>query len=366
MPTSKLFEPLQLGPLKLQQRIALAPLTRYRANDRHEHTELAVEYYGQRASTPGTLLFTEATFISPRSAGYAHAPGIWSDAQIAAWKKVTDAVHAKRSFIVLQIWALGRAASPDVLKADGQDYVGASAIPITADMPAPRRLTADEIKAYVREFATAADNAVNKAGFDGVEIHAANGYLLDQFMQRVSNDRTDEYGGSIENRLRFVKEVVEAVTATVGQERTGIRFSPWSKAQSMRMTDPVPTFSAMITHLRDTYAKLLYIHVIEPRIKGDNTAHESDWAGQRESNDFAHAIWGDRPIIVAGGYNRETALEAAEKDNVIVAFGRDFLANPDFPTRLKDNLKLNAYNRATFYTPGPVGYVDYPSYSSTS
>ncbi|KZV62902.1 putative NADPH2 dehydrogenase chain OYE2 [Peniophora sp. CONT] len=363
MSSSKLFQPFKLGPLELKQRIALAPLTRFRANDKHEHTDLAVEYYAQRASMPGTLLFTEATFISPRAGGYPNVPGIWSDGQIAAWKKVTDAVHAKGSFIYLQLWAIGRAAFPAVIQADGYDYVSASAIAMTPDLPVPRPLTVEEIKEYVKEYATAADNAVNKAGFDGVEIHGANGYLLDQFMQSISNDRTDEYGGSIENRLRFVKEVVEAVTATVGQERTGIRFSPWSKFNTMRMSDPVPTFSAIITHLRDTYEKLSYIHVVEPRIKGDNTATEEDWHEDPESNDFAYEIWGDRPIIVAGGYTRETALKAAEKDNVIVAFGRNFLANPDLPTRLKDDLKLNAYNRATFYTPGPVGYVDYPTYS---
>ncbi|VDB88411.1 unnamed protein product [Peniophora sp. CBMAI 1063] len=363
MPSSKLFELYHLGSLKLQQRIALAPLTRYRANDQHVHTDLAVEYYTQRASMPGTLMITEATFISPRAGGYANAPGIWSDSQIAAWKKITDAVHAKGSFIILQLWALGRAATPDVIKAEGQDYVGASAIPLTDDMPVPRPLTVEEIKEYVKEFATAADNAVNKAGFDGVEIHAAHGYLLDQFMQSVSNDRTDEYGGSIENRLRFTKEVVEAVTGAVGQERTAIRFSPWSKYLSMRMTDPVPTFSAMITHLRDTYPKLFYLHIVEPRMKGDSAAHEDDWAQEQESNAFAYEIWGDRPMVVAGGHTRETALKATEKDNVIVAFGRLFLANPDLPARLKDDLKLNAYNRDTFYTPGPVGYVDYPTHS---
>ncbi|VDB88410.1 unnamed protein product [Peniophora sp. CBMAI 1063] len=356
---SKLFAPFKLGHLALQHRIALAPLTRCRANDMHEHTDLAVEYYGQRASTPGTLMITEGTFISSRAGGYPNVPGIWSEAQIAAWNKVTDAVHAKGSFIVLQLWALGRAAMPDVLKAEGQDYVGPSAIPMNEGWPVPRPLTVEEIREYVKDYATAADNAVNKAGFDGVEIHGANGYLIDQFTQSASNNRTDEYGGSVENRLRFVKEVVEAVTAAVGQERTGIRFSPWSKFNSMRSENPVPTFSALITHLRDTYGKLAYIHVIEPRIGGDND--ESDSAQERESNAFAHEIWGDRPILVAGGYTRETALKATEKDNVIVTFGRNFLANPDLPARLKDNLKLNAYNRATFYTPGPVGYVDYPT-----
>ena len=159
------------------------------------------------------------------------------------------------------------------------------------------------------------------------QIHAANGYLPDQYMQTVSNDRTDEYGGSIENRIRFTKEIIAAVTATVGEARTGIRFSPWSKFQSMRMTDPVPTFSAIIEHIRDTYPAFSYIHVVEPRIKGDNTAHEDDWSEEPESNEFAWKIWEDRPIIVAGGYTRETAEKAAEKGNIIVAFGRNFLAN---------------------------------------
>ena len=240
----------------------MAPLTRFRANKDHVHGDLARTYYTQRASVPGTLLVTEATFIDSRAGGYANAPGIWSDAQIAGWKavrassrlgfffsivdqltfpkkkkQVTDAVHAKGSFIFLQLWALGRVASPGVLSEEGGfDVVGASPIRyngVTAagdESVVPRELTAAELKEYVELYTKAAKNAI-EAGFDGVEVHAANGYLLDQFLQSVSNDRTDEYGGSIQNRLRFPLEVVDAVVKAVGAERTGVRVSPWNDFQ---------------------------------------------------------------------------------------------------------------------------------------
>ncbi|CAE7207923.1 unnamed protein product, partial [Rhizoctonia solani] len=211
--SNKLFTPLQLGDLVLSHRVVMAPLTRFRADDNHVHTDLAVEYYAQRAEVPGTLLITEATFISPEAGGFDHIPGVWSDEQIAAWKKVTDAVHERRSYIYLQLWALGRAADPKVLAREGLPYVSSSPTPMEEGGPVPRELSKDEIKNYVDTYVKAAKNAVFKAGFDGVEIHSANGYLLDQFLQDVCNKRTDEYGGSIENRARFTLEVADAVTA---------------------------------------------------------------------------------------------------------------------------------------------------------
>ncbi|KAA1472714.1 NADH:flavin oxidoreductase/NADH oxidase [Dentipellis sp. KUC8613] len=357
----KLFQPYKLGDLQLAHRVVMAPLTRYRADDAHVHGDLAVEYYSQRASTPGTLLITEATFIAPQAGGADNVPGVWSDAQIAGWKRVTDAVHAKGSFIYLQLWALGRAADPSQLKRENPAYdlVSASDVPM-AGGGTPRPLTQAEIKEYVQLYATAADNAVHKAGFDGVEIHNANGYLLDQFIQDETNKRTDEYGGSVEGRARFTLEVAETVSKAVGQKRTGIRFSPWSTFQDMGMKDPKPTFAYVTTQIRDRLPEFAYIHVVEPVIKGDSDA--ASGVSAQESNQFLRDIWPrDRAFLTAGGYKRQNGIEAAEKWDALVVFGRNFLANPDFPLRLQKDLQLNKYNRETFYIhKSPVGYIDYP------
>jgi 2,4-dienoyl-CoA reductase-like NADH-dependent reductase (Old Yellow Enzyme family) len=275
---SALFEPLRVGGTNLQHRIVMAPLTRFRANKDHVHGELAKTYYSQRSGVPGTLIITEATFIGPQAAGYPNIPGIWSDAQVAAWKavsgtsyyfeswwhayfeKITDAVHANGSFIFLQLWALGRVADPVVLSQEGGfDVIGPSPIPFGPifgyppdSQVTPRALTASEITEYVQLYARAARNAM-EAGFDGVELHGANGFLLDQFLQTTSNHRVDEYGGSIENRLRFPLEVIDAVANTVGAERTAIRISPWSKFQGEELvasTRCVGTWDLLIPILR--------------------------------------------------------------------------------------------------------------------
>lgn len=232
--SSALFSPIQVGASKLQHRVVLAPLTRFRADDNHVPTELQKEYYVQRA-TPGGLLISEATFISPTSGLYPHAPGIYTQEQIDAWKTVTDAVHAKQGVIFLQQWHVGRASSSAFMNGHTPD--SASAIPISGtslftgkEWEVPHALTVEEIKGIVKDYAQSAKNAI-EAGFDGVEIHSANGYLLDQFINTSSNKRTDEYGGSIENRCRFTLEVVDAVTKAIGAERVGIRFSPWSEFQ---------------------------------------------------------------------------------------------------------------------------------------
>ena len=235
--SSKLFEPLALGNLSLSHRVVLAPLTRLRANKAHVHGDLAVEYYSQRArSIPGTLLITEATYIAAKGGGSDHVPGVWNDEQVKAWKRVADAVHEDGSYIFMQIWALGRAATPKVLAAEDPSfpYVSSSDVPLSSRPstdPAPRPLTIPEIQEYVKLFGEAAHNAVHGAGFDGVEIHGAHGYLVDQFLQDVSNKREDEYGGSVENRSRFALEVVDEIVRRVGAEKVGIRISPWSRFQ---------------------------------------------------------------------------------------------------------------------------------------
>ncbi|KAJ7131359.1 NADH:flavin oxidoreductase/NADH oxidase [Mycena epipterygia] len=369
MTPSKLFQPIQLGNVFLKHRIVMAPLTRFRADEQHVPLPHVREYYEQRASVPGTLLITEATYIAPRAGGYNHVPGIWSEAQIATWKQITDAVHAKGSFIYLQLWALGRAARPAELKAEDPSfpYVSASDIPLrerpASDIP-PRPLTVAEIQEYTKLYATAASNAVHKAGFDGVEVHSANGYLLDQFLQDVSNNRTDDYGGSPENRSRFTLEVVDAVVAAVGPKKTGIRISPWNTYQDMGMEDPKPTFIYLVSQLAEQHPELAYIHVSEPRIDATTLR---DVVPEGWTNDIFRDIWvspqSNRRFISAGGYTRDLALEFADNKDDIIAFGRRFISNPDLPDRLLHNIPLNDYDRKRFYGPSttdPKGFTDYP------
>ncbi|ETW78409.1 hypothetical protein HETIRDRAFT_446181 [Heterobasidion irregulare TC 32-1] len=358
-PSPQLFQPLTVGNLVLQHRVVMAPLTRFRANAQHIHTDIAVKYYTQRASIPGTLIISEATFIAPQAGGYANVPGIWSDEQIASWKKVTDAIHAKGSFIYIQLWALGRAADPAQLVLEDSSFQAVSSgnIRMGGREAAPRPLTVDEIKEYVQFYATAASNAVHKAGFDGVEIHNANGYLPDQFLQDVSNNRTDEYGGSIENRARFGLEVIDAVTKAVGEKIVGIRFSPWSEFQDMGMKDPIPTFSHMIETIRDRYPDFGYIHLVEPRI---NAAVDIE-VKQGQTNEVFRKLWGSKVYLTAGGYKKEDALKAAETDNTLVVFGRYFISNPDLVLRLKEDIPLTMYDRNAFYAHTvPEGYIDWP------
>ncbi|KAG6865076.1 hypothetical protein C0991_005306 [Blastosporella zonata] len=365
----KLFQPIRVGEMELQHRVVMAPLTRFRADDHHVPLPHVVEYYSQRSSVPGTLIISEATFIAQRAGGYANAPGIWSNPQISAWKKITDSVHAQNSYIYLQLWALGRAATPSQLASEDPNllYVSASAVPLpTEGVSTPHALTASEIEAYIESYATAAHNAVNLAGFDGVEVHGANGYLIDQFLQDVSNVRTDAYGGSIENRARFALDVVDAVVRRVGQRKTAIRFSPWSTNQGMGMSDPKPTFSYVVGELRRRFPDLSYIHLIEPRVNGTNTLERIP---EGHSNDFLRKIWGngdgpnDPRLISAGGYNRPLGIAQAEATGDIIAYGRPFIANPDLPYRLANDIPLAVGARKWYYRNGsknPKGYTDYP------
>ncbi|PPQ91098.1 hypothetical protein CVT25_013136 [Psilocybe cyanescens] len=370
MSTSALFTPIQIGTSRLEHRIVLAPLTRFRSTQKEHVPVLPImpTYYAQRASCSGTLLITEATYISAQAGGDDNVPGIWSPEQIAAWKEVTDAVHAQKSFIYLQLWSLGRAATPSTLIEDGLDFVAPSAIPMKpSSKEIPRALTIPEIQTYLQQYATAAHNAVHLAGFDGVEVHSANGYLLDQFLQDVSNQRQDEYGGSVEGRSRFTLEAVDAVVREVGAERVGIRLSPWSAFQGMKMADPIPQFTHLVSSLIAAHPTLAYLHAIEP-------PHS---APPHESNDFLRKLWKSPPssssstssstrvFISCDGYTRDTAIARADSDGDVIAFGKSFLANPDLPYRLKNNIPLNAWDKKTFYRrahlPGTeIGYIDYP------
>ncbi|EXJ77742.1 NADPH2 dehydrogenase [Capronia epimyces CBS 606.96] len=367
----KLFSPLKVGNVQVSHRIVLAPLTRFRADDKHVPLPLVTEYYRQRASTPGTLLITEATFVSPRASGLDHAPGIWNAQQIAAWKEVTDAVHAQGSSIFVQLWALGRRAVASVLaRAEGGPYAvkGPSAVAVTlgGQRNMPEALSVDEIQDLIGDYATAARNAV-EAGFDGVELHGANGYLIDQFLHASLNTRTDEYGGSVERRSRFGVQVTQAVIAAVGDsKKVAVRLSPWTETDggSESADVIVPQFLHIISELKKL--DLAYLHLVESRVSAaevDPSDHVYRTLASR--NDVFVERWGTpNPIILAGGFTPETAEQAVQryKDaNVLVAFGRYFISTPDLPFRIHEHIDLNPYDRSTFYTPfSPKGYTDYP------
>ncbi|KAG7453217.1 NADH:flavin oxidoreductase/NADH oxidase [Guyanagaster necrorhizus] len=337
----KLFQPTNVGPISLNHRVVLAPLTRFRASKAHiPHVRIVKEYYEQRAHTPGTLLITEAMCIAERAGGYDNVPGIWNQDQIDAWKEITSAVHAKGSYMFCQLWALGRAADPKILASEGLPYVSASDVGLSHEAVAPRPLTVEEIREYVELYAQAARNAIS-AGFDGVEIHGANGYLLDQFTQDVTNKRTDVYGGRISNRVRFPLEVVDAVASAIGPERVGYRISPWNNSNGMTMVDPKPTFGFLASQLKVRQPRLAYLHVVEPRMVGLYGRKEED-IGVHEENDFIRRVWSPKALISAGGYSRESAIDTAENKGDLIGFGRHFIANPDLVYRLERDIALNA------------------------
>jgi NADPH2 dehydrogenase len=316
MANSRLFQPLEVGKLRLNHRVAMAPLTRYRASDEHVPTDMMAEYYSQRASVPGTLLVSEATFISAKASGYNNVPGMYTDEQISAWKKVTDAVHAKGSSMFCQLRSLGRVANPDVATKEGITIMGPSNIPLEGRSKFVKPMTMEDIQQAVRDYASAAKNAI-EAGFDAVEGHGANGYLIDQFIQDVTNPRTDGYGGSsIETRSRLAVEVVEAISAAIGADRVGIRLSPHSRFQGMGMKDPLPQFSDVIRKLSRT--KMAYLHLIEDRAQGGTAVAIME----EDRLDWAISLW-DGPILIAGGYKPQMAKELVDdqypnKDIIII------------------------------------------------
>jgi len=361
---SKLFSPVQVGPYKLAHRVVMAPLTRMRSDPGDIPNDMMMEYYSQRA-TKGGLIITEATPVSIRGYGYAKAPGIYSDKQIAGWKKITDAVHAKAGYIFMQLWHVGRQSSvelqpqgdapvaPSAVKAEGHAYTENGPVPFSM----PRALEMDEIPAIIEEFRTGAMRA-KAAGFDGVELHGANGYLPDQFLQDGSNKRTDAYGGPIENRARLMLELTEALVSVWGGDKVGVRIAPSGSYGSMSDTTPDATFG----YLADQMNKfgLAYLHVVEPRVYGAEVLEEGKppIAAEQLRKIFKGTI------IVAGGFKHESAdaiLENGFAD--LVAFGRDFISNPDLPARMERGLPLNSYDRDSFYGGDHRGYIDYPFYN---
>ena len=357
MQSSRLWEPLKIAGVEVKHRIGMPGLSRFRASDEHVPTDMMREYYGQRSQVPGTLLITEAGLISPSAGGFPNGPGLWSEQQIEGWRRVTREVHRNACVIICQLIHVGRAASPKIAEKEGFDIVSASPIPYDDDAPVPKMLSTADIDRIANDFARAAENAIS-AGFDGVELHGGNGYLIDCFIQDVSNSRTDEYGGSVRNRSRFVTQVMKAVSDAIGSHRVGIRLSPWSRFQGMRMTDPIDQFSYVITAAQEI--GLGYIHLIEARVHNNvDLEHPVD-----ETLDFAIRLWSG-PILLAGGYRPENARFTVDQKfpdkDIIVMFGRYFIANPDLVFRIREGVDLANYDRSNFYAIlDPAGYTDYP------
>jgi N-ethylmaleimide reductase len=362
---SKLHSAVKVGPYQFSHRVVLAPLTRMRAEEGARPGPLMAEYYAQRASQGGFLI-SEATIAAPNGNGYLGAPGLYDDSQIAGWKQVTDAVHAKGGRIFLQLYHAGRQSNsqlqpggaepvaPSAVPHGGVAYTEAGWIPNTPS----RALTIPEIAGLVESFRTAAIRG-KEAGFDGVELHAANGYLFDQFLQDGSNKRTDIYGGSFENRARFLLEATQAVISVWGSDRAAVRLGPSGTWGDMSDSDPEALFTYVAKELAKL--KLAYLHLIEPRVLGnvdDESKDQNPVAAQLIRKHYKGTL------IAAGGFKAHTAeaiLQAGDAD--LVAFGRDFIANPDLPERLRLQLPLNPYDRPTFFGGTEVGYTDYPVFS---
>ena len=364
----KLFTPVQIGPITLRHRVVMAPLTRSRSEEPGDTPgDLMKEYYSQRASDGG-LIISEGTNISITSRGWYGAPGIYTEQHVAGWKPITDAVHAKGGFMFSQLWHAGRSsnlsmtegAMPVAPSIDPSYWLDAQPSVSTANgwfKPSPHRaLEVAEIKGIIEDYRRAA--ACSKtAGFDGVELHAANGYLPDEFLQDGSNTRTDEFGGSVENRCRFLLEVVEAMASVWGGNRVAVRIGPSGSWNHMSDSNPRALFDHLAAQLNRF--GLAYLHIVEPRVKGNVVIQE----GQAPvASQELRKIFNGK-IIAAGGFEADTAERIVEEGNAdLVAFGRHFLSNPDLPMRIENDLPLNDYDRGTFYTFTAKGYTDYPYY----
>jgi N-ethylmaleimide reductase len=365
MPANTLFTPVRLGAVELQHRIVMPPLTRLRSAQPGDVPQpMNAEYYGQRASRGG-LIIAEATDISPQARGYPGAPGIYSEEQVAGWRRVTEAVHARGGFIFLQIWHTGRISHSSLQPGDALP-VAPSAVPAPGmhmdaafnqvPFETPRALAPKEIPGIVEDFRRAALNA-RAAGFDGVEIHGANGYLLDQFLQDGTNRREDAYGGSIVNRARLLLEVVDAVAEAWSADRVGVRLSPWGRFNGMSDSDPGTLYDHVAAELGRR--GLAYLHLVEPRADQNSDINALDPDAPDASSRLRSRFGG--PVISAGGFTRETAAAAVAGGTAdAVAFGRLFIANPDLPERFRRAAPLNRYDRSTFYGGSSRGYVDYP------
>jgi N-ethylmaleimide reductase len=362
MNNSTLFQPYALGSLTLSNHLVMAPLTRNRAETGLVPSELAVTYYAQRASAG--LIITEATQISAQAQGYQDTPGIYTQKQVDAWRKVTDAVHANGGKIFVQLWHVGRISHVDI-QPNGLAPVAPSAIRAEskvfvnndfADVSEPRALEIDEIPGIIADFRHAAANAV-KAGFDGVEIHGANGYLLEQFLKDGANQRTDSYGGSVENRARLLLEVTEAVCNEIGADRTGVRISPVSPANAISISNPQEQYDYVADKLNDL--GIVYLHVVEGATGGARDYAPFDYSSLRQR--FKNTYMGNN------GYTVElAAAHLAEGKVDLFAIGRPFISNPDLVERWQTGAALNELDGSTLYGGGAKGYTDYPTLSEAN
>lgn len=348
---SELFQPLTIGSLKLANRIVMAPLTRARAGKQRIPNDLMAQYYNQRASAG--LIISEATSVTPMGVGYADTPGIWSEEQVDGWKKITKAVHDKKGLIMLQLWHVGRISDPLFL--GGELPVAPSALKPAGHVSlvrpqkeyvTPRALELKEISVIVEAFRKGAENA-KKAGFDGVELHAANGYLIDQFLQDGTNLRTDQYGGSVENRARLLLEVTDNLIDVWGADKVGVHLAPRGDSHDMKDSDPKKTFSYVARELGKR--KIAFIFTRE--YKGENSLTPI------LKKEFAGFVIANEKFTKE---EAEAAIRNGEAD--AIAFGRPFIANPDLPRRLSENLPLAEVNYQTVYTEGETGYTDYPEF----
>jgi NADPH2 dehydrogenase len=385
-PESRVWKPIKLGLNVLNHRIFMAPLTRFRSPGSYP-TDLGIQYYGERA-TMGGLIISEATFIAQEAGGYDAAPGIWSTKHVDCWKPITKAVHDKGGIFFMQLWALGRVNPGKDPKCP--NVVGPSAIPAPIDARpdvtkharlVPKEMTIQDIERYLDQYKNAAKFALD-AGFDGCEVHGAHGYLLDQFLHQESNIRTDKYGGSLENRARFMLEAIEAVASTIGEERTAVRISPFSIFQFNGLEpDLFETWGYICREIKKRFPNLAYVSITDPRYEIQaNPKLEREF-----SSNYFRAIFRnidpetvnkledshnvsfpdpdpDHPTVVisAGGFTPSDAEDNGDVTGGMVGYGRIFIANPDLIHRIRNGLILNSYDRKTFYTAGSVGYIDYP------
>ncbi|WP_333918732.1 alkene reductase [Vibrio crassostreae] len=363
--TNALLQPIQLGNIELKNRIVMPPMTRSRATQPgNSANDMMAAYYAQRASAG--LIIAEGTQISPMGQGYAWTPGIYSDEQIAGWKKVTDAVHEKGGVIFAQLWHVGRVTHPDNI--GGEQPISSSAIkaenvkvfidngtdePGFVDVVEPREMTKEDIKEAVEQYRQAALNAI-EAGFDGIELHAANGYLINQFIDSEANNRSDEYGGSIENRLRFLGEVVEAMVEAIGADRVGVRLAPFTSLNGTVDATPVETYTAAAVYLN--LYKIVYLHIAE--VDWDD-APETPKAFKAAVREAFKGV-----LIYAGKYDSERGEQAvAEGVTDMVGFGRPFVANPDLPARIQNGFPLAPHDPNTLFGGAEKGLTDYPEYA---
>ena len=354
----KLFTQYKLGEIELKNRVVMAPMTRSRATNNIPN-DLMAKYYQQRANAG--LIITEGVAPSANGLGYARIPGIYNNEQVKSWKKVTEAVHAEGGKIFIQLMHTGRASHPDNME-EGTQVIAPSPVALSGEMytdvkgpqayPVPKEMTLEDIEQTQNEYVLAAKNAI-EAGFDGVELHGANGYLIDQFINTVSNKRTDNYGGSIENRARFAIEIAQKVAAEIGSYRTGIRLSPYGAFNDMEIFDDLEaTFEYLAGEMKKL--ELAYIHIV------DHSSMGAPEVPDLIKNKIKNAFIGT--IIASGGFDKEKAETVLNNEKGdLVAFGRPYLANPDLVYRLQNNIEFNLPDFDTFYTPGEKGYTDYPT-----